>query len=233
MPAFDILHPDRHAQLKVDTERLLSDDAFRSDTPITPGEIAQAQKEFTLVFKKHPDTGAFYTCAILGLTPTDNVFLRDNAWLANFKPASIARGPFLIGMQKKDGKPFPVIGVDENHLAITTQKGEPLFLDNHQPSAFTHKINQLLADFHSGLEADKAMIADFLKYDLIEPFNCSLTVNDTTYTLDQYYAINTQKMGALSAQALDYLNRKNILSLAFFMASSLSNLQKLAELKQK
>lgn len=231
MPEFDILHPEKHASLKVDTQFLLSNDAQKASTPVIPSEIEDAQKEFALVFKKHPDTGAFYTCALMGFSHDENLYLNNDSWQARFKPTNIARGPFMIGMQQKNDQPFPVIGIDSSHKAINTEHGSCLFKDN-QPSEFTQKISALLADLHVGIEQDKEMIQAFLTYDLIEPFSCSFKFDDQPITLEHCYSINAQKLAALSGEALLDLNQKNILHLAFFIASSIQNLHHLASLKK-
>ncbi len=232
MPDFDILHPDKHAALKVNPHALISENAQQSDTPLTPQEIATAQKEYVIVFKKNTQTGEFYTCVLLGLANNENLYLHNQAWQANYKPATIARGPFLIGMQEKNGKPYPVVGIDTQHIAVSNDNGTQLFTDNNTPSEFTQNINSLLADLHIGIEQDKKMISAFLVHNLISAFSVTVKRDNQEIVVDKYYSINQESLRDLSAETLFLLNKDNFLQAAFFIAASLKNIEHLAQLKK-
>jgi len=233
MPDFDILHPDKHAALKVNPHALISENAQQSDTPLTPQEITAAQKEYVIVFKKNAQTGEFYTCVLLGLANKENLYLEGQTWQAHFKPATIARGPFLIGMQEKDGKPYPVVGIDTQHIAVSKETGTELFIDKDTPSTFTQNINALLADLHIGIEQDKKMISAFLTHNLISAFSITVKRENQEITVDKYYSINQESLHNLSADALLSLNKAHFLQPAFFIADSLKNIENLAQLKKQ
>ena len=80
-------------------------------------------------------------------------------------PASIARGPFLIGFQERQEggeiRREPVIHVDMDHPRVSKTEGEPVFLPQGGNSRYLDHIAAVLDGIRDGLEVSKAMFAAF------------------------------------------------------------------------
>ena len=68
--------------------------------------------------------------ALLGFEPHENLYLQGARWVAASLPATIARGPFLIGFREPPGADGagrePVIHVDMAHPRVVAAGGHLL-----------------------------------------------------------------------------------------------------------
>src|SRR5690606_29018004 len=79
-----------------------------------PTEFIELQKEYPILFRQNSETKRYQAVALLGLNQGENLFLNPDlgsGWAANYIPAAIAKGPFLIGRQSRgaDKNITPVI----------------------------------------------------------------------------------------------------------------------------
>ena len=179
---------------------------------------------------------------LLGLEKDENLFLKRGKWHADYVPAVIAKGPFLIGFQRQEIKGQavnnPVIYVDiaspRVSLAADDNKaeGEVLFLENGEQSPYLQQITRALVTINDGANLSKAMFDAFSRYDLIETVNLDITLNNgEQITLGGNYTIHEEKLAELDGAALAELNQRGFLSLAFAVVASLGNVSKLVALK--
>jgi hypothetical protein len=203
-----------------------------------PTEFADVQREYPIFFRKDPNTGEFMSIALLGFSKDENLFLDERGWNASYVPGVVARGPFLIGFQERQEggelKKEPVIHVDLDSPRISknADEGEAVFLPQGGNSRYLDRVVSILSGIRIGLEASKAMFAAFTEADLIEPLKLQIKINsEQQYDLLGLHTINQQKLANLGAEALHKLHRTGFLQGAFLIASSLSNVQRLIELK--
>ena len=100
-----------------------------------PTEFIELQKEYPILFRRNLETQKFHAIALLGLSQSENLFLNPNigsGWSANYIPAIVAKGPFLIGFQSQDSgnSKTPVIHIDLDHPTVSQEDGYPLFLEH-------------------------------------------------------------------------------------------------------
>ena len=70
------------------------------------------------------------------------------------------------------------------------------------------------------------------KLDLLEPVSIKISLTEEKQiAFNGYHTVNQERLANLDGSSLLELNRAGVLSLVFFMASSLGNFQKLIELK--
>lgn len=203
-----------------------------------PTEFADVQREYPIFFRKDPATNEYQSVALLGFEKNENLFLEGDMWRANYIPGVVARGPFLIGFQDQeiDGeiRKEPVIHVDLEHPRVSRTEGEPVFLPQGGNSPYLDYIANVLRGIRDGFDVSKAMFAAFLEFDLIEPVNVEIKLNENeAYSLVGLQTINQTKLASLEGAALEKLNRAGFLQGAFLVAASLSNVQRLMAIKQR
>lgn len=195
-------------------------------------EFEAAQREYPILFRKDED-GTLQALAILGLDRDENLFLEGEVWTANYVPAMLRRGPFLIGIAQSGE---PVIHIDLAHprIAAAGGAGDPLFLPHGGNAPALEAGLDALRAIHIGSEATPVMTALFSDLGLVEPIALQVQLSDTeSFDFDGYYAITFERIGALDGTALARLNTAGLLDVAIFAASSLGNIAQLIKRKNR
>lgn len=202
-----------------------------------PTEFLELQKEYPILFRQSPETNKYYATVLLGLHQDENLFLNPNAkagWDANYIPAVLAKGPFLIGLQSRDSTDSnaPVIHINLDHPKVSEQEGYPLFLEYGGNSPYLEHIVSILNIIHQGVAVQDAMFNLFSELDLIDPVNIEIDLNNgEKYRLLGNYTINQEKLRGLAGDQLERLNKLGFLPLAYAVINSMSNIRKLTEIK--
>ncbi|MET0356971.1 MAG: SapC family protein [Cellvibrio sp.] len=203
---------------------------------IFPTEFAHVQCEYPIFFQKHPDTGQFQSIALLGIAPNENLFLRDNNWQARYVPASVSCNPFIIGFEDQTdqggSEHEPVVYINMDSPRISETQGEPVFREFGGNTTYLENITQNLQALYQGLSASTIMFSIFNELNLIEPVKLEIKLqNGDIYRLQGHYTINAEKLAQLDGASLEKLNNAGVLSSAFFVATSLNNIQHLIDIK--
>jgi hypothetical protein len=203
-----------------------------------PTEFIELQKEYPILFRKNPETQKFHATVLLGLSQGENLFLNPTVkagWDAHYIPAVIARGPFLIGFQSDSGNnKVPVIHIDLDHPKANDEKGYPLFLEHGGNGPYLDHIASILKIIHEGVAVQDAMFNAFTELDLIEPVDIEIDLNSgEKQRLVGNFTINEEKLMALGGEQLEKLNKLGFLPLAYAVISSMTNIRKLTEIKNK
>ncbi|QJR81317.1 SapC family protein [Alteromonas pelagimontana] len=208
---------------------------------VFPTEFVELQKEYPIVFRRDAETEKYQAMALLGIQQGENLYLDeslDSGWAAHYIPATLARGPFLIGFQtqQENGgtQKVPVIHIDMDHPKVNEQKGRALFLEHGGNSPYLEHVSTILKNMHQGIAANDAMFAAFNEYELIEPVNIEIELdNGEKSRLVGNYTINDSKLQSLNAEQLAKLHHAGFLQLAFAVVASMSNIRKLIEMKNR
>lgn len=227
-----VLNNVDHKDVKVETQPSSNENVNR--TLVHATEINELHKEFPLVFYKHPDTGESQLHAILGLAKDENLFLDENGWTTRFVPALLARGPFSLGYKKteNDEKTDPVICIDMADPRVNTEQGEDIFLPFGGEAPYLEYVKKALQTIDSGLQFDKTLFTLIDSMDLLEPVAIQIKLSNVEeVNFSDYYTINQEKLMQLDAENLATLNRYGVLSLLYFILSSMGNFQTLTTLK--
>jgi len=176
----------------------------------------------------------FQAVVLLGLDRDENLFLENGAWQARYVPAVQQRGPFSIALNDNPAQTGPMIHVDLEHPRISRTEGEALFLEHGGNAPYLEHVTGLLRTIYLGIEASRPMFAAFEEAGLIEPVQIEIKLSDAEqYNLPQYHAIAEERLAALDGSALERLHRQGFLRLAFQAASSLGNISRLIDLKNR
>ena len=203
---------------------------------VFPTEFVFVQREYPILFRRDSN-GEFQAVALLGLDKGENLFLNEPAWSARYVPAIQQRGPFLIGLHRKEaGAPdrAPMVHVDLDHPRISKTEGEPVFLRHGGHSPYLEHATRMLQLIYHGAELARPMFAAFEEAGLIESMEAEVKLDDRVqYRLPDFFTIDQDRLAALDGAALERLNQLGYLQLAIFVVHSLGNVQWLIELKNR
>ncbi len=204
---------------------------------VFPSEYSEIQRHYPILFRR-TEAGGLKSVALLGLARDENLFLDGGRWNAAYVPALQRISPFMIGEPKPTpGQALPedagaMILVDTDHARISTQEGEPLFLDHGGQSPALLDIQQTIQTVYAGSKMSDHMFAVFNDLGLLAPIEINVQINDkTSVMLSDFFTISQEVFGKLSGEQLKQLNETGLLSLAVFVMASLSNLSHLIRLK--
>ncbi len=226
------INTHQHARLKIEQTCNVESLRTMSTMMVFPAEIAAVQREYAIIFRKHPDTGRLFPNIILGLAEQENLFIDETGhWQGYYQPLSLQKGPFLITTNPNADKANDVLAIDLDDPRVNDSKGEAIFNDN-KPTAYLDNINQVLAQMHADADNIARMVDAFTEFSLIEPLTLNIQLkNEEVLNLGGAYTISKEKIAALTGEQLNTLNQAGFLALGFYIADSLANLTKLIDKK--
>lgn len=198
---------------------------------VFPTEFEAVQREYPIVFRRDGE-GALRPVALLGLARDENLFLdTEGEWQARYVPALLQRGPFSIAAQESpEGE--PMIRVDLDHPRVSRSEGLPVFLPHGGNSPYLDHVSGILRAIYLGHHLIEPMVAAFETAGLLRAVNLEARVGETeVHAVPGVFTIDRERLAALSAGELAELHAGGFLQAAFFMAASLGNMQRLADLK--
>ena len=204
---------------------------------VFPTEYEELAREYPIFFRKGPDA-AFYSVVVLGLDRDENLFLDAQGWQARYVPAMQQRGPFVIGLQEQhiDGevRREPTIQIEVDHPRLSTTDGQPLFLPHGGNTPYLEHILGVMRAILIGTEKSPQMFAVFEELGLLREVNLEVKLDETrTYTLPGLFTIDEARLAALGGNELEALHCAGFLRAAFLAATSLGNVARLIELKNR
>src|SRR4249919_1719816 len=238
MARYELLNNVLHKDLRVTTR---FGPEFGDDigmVPAYPTEYAELQREYPIFFRRDKEGGEYQSVALLGFDRQENLFLGGGHWNAAYVPGAVAKGPFLIGFQERnldgDSRREPVIHVDMDHPRVNLSEGAPVFMPQGGHSPYLEHIITVLSGIHDGTQAGKAMFAAFDSVGLIQPVRVEVNLDDQhRVNLAGLYGIDRDRLAALDAPSLHFLNQSGYLEGAFLVQSSMHNMRRLIAEKQR
>jgi len=177
-----------------------------------------------LFFSKDANTGAFYCGAMLGFDAGENLFLDGGR--ETCRPLNLQRGPFLAAGDD--------IAIDLDNPRVGAERGEPLFAENGEPSAYLKSIIRLFRELVPGLERTKAFIATLLSLKLVEPVDIDVAFDDgSRRDVTGLYTVNHEALRGLPDADVVALFRRGYLNLIYLMIASLKQVPVLAQKKNR
>ena len=200
---------------------------------ILPNEFAKVQRELPIIFRKDAETGRFFPVALLGFEEHENLFLNESStWSSRYIPLAVRQGPFLIGLQQQEAEQRLAIYADLNDSRIQQNAAPALFNADGNASATLNEIRNILSARHKASELLESMIEAFLKHDLLERVRLEIVLaNEATIKFDAGYTVHIEKLMALENDAVVELHKSGFLSLAYNVADSVNNIQRLIDIK--
>ncbi|MBM7404706.1 MULTISPECIES: SapC family protein [Sphingomonas] len=206
-----------------------------NQTLVFPTEWEEAQREYPILFRRGDD-GRLQSVLLLGFDRDENLFLGDGVWDGRYVPALHQRGPFSIGLQaSEDGaEAEPMIHVDLDHPRVGGAQAQAIFLPHGGNSPYLDAMTGVLRRIHAGVLVADPMFEAFEAHGLIQPIALEVTLSETKrYTLDGFLTIDAERLSALEGPALHSLHQRGFLQAAFWAVSSLANVARLINSKNR
>lgn len=233
MAKLQVLSPGVHKQTGILTDYVPQLGYGQGAVMVLPNEILHVQREYPILFRKHPETGRLFLNALLGFEEQENLYLDgQGGWQAGYVPLAFAKGPFMVGFQSDGEGQKAVLSIDMDDPRVTSEGGEKLFTAEDKPSEYLNNINNILATMHEGLQVLDSMLDAFNEYELIEPVSLNIELkNGEKINFTGAYTVAQEKIQKLDKEALAKLNQSGFLSAAIYISGSLSNVAKLINFK--
>lgn len=247
MSRIELLNNISHKNLRVNPvfSAELGDNIASTITFIT--EFAEVQKEYPILFRKDSEKDVYQAVVLFGVRKDENLFLdsvstgyqKFSGWNATYIPAVVRRGPFSIGLHKKQEQSSedvvePLVHVDMDHPKISIGDGLRVFLEQGGNSPYLEHVIETLNLIRDGMNLNDAMFDVFERYELIEDVDINIELNNQEkHRLSGFKTINADKLSQLPGEALAELGRSGFLQAAYYVVASLSNIQKLIDIKNR
>ena len=204
---------------------------------VFPTEFGDVQREYPILFRKDED-GNFQSVALLGFDKGENLLLDGAVWRARHVPVLHQRGPFMIGFQTRETggetRREPVIYVDLDDPRVSRTEGQPLFLPHGGNAPYLEHVSHVLRAISLGMDVERKMFRAFEAAALIEPASLDVRLDEhTVYQVPGIYSISEEKLAGLEGEMLARLHTSGFLRLAYLALASLSNVNRLIELKNE
>lgn len=234
MADYQLLDKKKHRNLRVATQYTAGLGYNTGAVMLMNTELRAAQREYAIVFRKHPETGRFFPNALLGFKLDENLFMDGQGnWKASHIPLAIAKGPFIIGFQKIENKPQASACIDLADPRVHEDgEGEALFEKDGSLTRYMEYTSQLLLLLHDSTRSTTQMVDLFVELDLIEPLRLDIQfANGEQLRFEGGYTIAEEKLAELDEEALKKLHKSGFLSAAYYISGSTENVQKLIDIK--
>lgn len=244
MARIELLDNLSHKDLRINPYfgKDLGDNIASTITFIT--EFAEVQKEYPILFRKDPEKDVYQAVVLFGIQKDENLFLSDSpngyqkfaGWNAAYIPAVVMRGPFSIGLRKKQEQSSeniePLVNIDIEHPKVGTGEGLRVFLEQGGNSGYLQHMINTLNLIRDGMNLNKLMFDAYLRYELLEDVDINIELgNQDKHKISGFKTINADRLNQLPGDALVELSRGGFLQAAYFVVASLSNIQKLIDIK--
>jgi hypothetical protein len=222
-----------HGSLRVDAQGLPELDNV-NQTLVVPGEFEDVQREFPILLRRDRD-GKFVAVALLGFEKGENLFLADGRWTTRYVPAAHRRGPFYLGVRETNaGSHELAVHIDLDDPRVGSAEGESIFRELGGNSRYLDRAIDALHVVHDGLASAPEMFGLLEELGLIQPIAIEAKLDDgRTYELPSMFTIAMDRLQALTGAEIERLHRSGLLAPTIFIRSSLPNLNRLIELKQR
>ena len=174
------------------------------DCIITVIEFYEAAKSQPIVFTKN-EQGEYSAIALMGLASEKNVFVNtDGAWRAGeYVPAFVRRYPFIY---VKHGDDQLSLAIDHDTKAVNKRKGEALFNNDGEPSAYTDRVMNFLDQYQQAHSHTETLIKMLDEKGLLEEATAKVVQNGEETNLTGFQRVNEERLNNLSdTETLDLI----------------------------
>lgn len=223
-----------HADLRVAVRAGAEFGDSANQLPIFPSEFEEAQRSFPIIFR--PEGSGLQAYALLGLDRDENLFLDGQRWTSAYVPAFQRRGPFSIAISRSQPDEVdpgePMIHIDLDDPRVGASDGLAVFREHGGNAPLLNHMTDVLRTIYDGLETAPFIYAAWQEAGLLQSVELKISLDDdTVYVIPELFTVNRQAVADLSGEPLERLHRGGLLEGAFLAGASLSNMQRLIELK--
>jgi hypothetical protein len=193
-------------------------------------EFSRAASVYPIVFLEDKEQDEFKPVAMLGLDVGENLFVdAEGSWKASYVPAIIRRYPFALARNPEQPEQFTVC-IDEDAEVISKKEGQALFAEG-EPTDVIENVKRYLGEMHQ-MEVFTKDFSQFLsENNLFTPMNMRVRYDGQIRNVTGCYVINEERLNNLSDKKFLEIREKRYLAPIFAHLTSLSQLERLAMLK--
>ena len=219
-----VLNVRAHRDIRVQAEASAKFGDNQRYVQVVVTEFPLLVTHYPILLSKDSETGAFFCGAMLGIDEGENLFLKEDGGHDGHRPLNLQRMPFYVSGDD--------LAIDLDHSRIATDKGQPLFDDQGEPTAYLESIKATFQQLKPGMEMTKRFVETLLRFDLLEPIDVVLGFDDgTKRNLADLYTVNQEALRELPDASVLELFRRGYLQLIYLLIASLKQIPVLAQKK--
>ena len=200
-----------------------------------PVEFRNIQTHYPIFFQKNPENEKFTPVALLGLEPSENLFVSEAGWDCSYIPLALDVQPFIIGRANEDNESDGRVFIDLDSPLIADEgdtDGVRIFDEMGVETEFLQDTVKNMEMLHFGFETCKAYVAWLVKYDLLEPFVLDVALEDKSLNrLTGFQTINEDRFKELEDDLLLEMRGKGYLMPTYMVLASLASVTGLIDRK--
>ena len=200
-----------------------------------PVEFRNIQTHYPIFFQKNPENEEFTPVALLGLEPSENLFVSEAGWDCSYIPLALDVQPFIIGRANEDNESDGRVFIDLDSPLIADEgdtDGVRIFDEMGVETEFLQDTVKNMEMLHFGFETCKAYVAWLVKYDLLEPFVLDVALEDKSLNrLTGFQTINEGRFKELEDDLLLEMRGKGYLMPTYMVLASLASVTGLIDRK--
>lgn len=225
------VNKDRHAGKKV---RMSNDFKFASKFHVaylTVHEFARAASIYPIVFLEDKDSDEFRPVALMGLDAGENLFVDANGqWSASYIPAIIRRYPFALSKAQEADR--YIVCVDEASELLSDTEGAPLFDEQGNPTQVIENVKRYLGELQQMDQMTHEFTQFLIQNNLLTPLNMRVNAANQVRNITGCYVINEERLNNFTDSKFLEVRQKSYLPAVYAHLISLSQIERLANLKQ-
>jgi SapC len=225
------VNKERHAGKKV---RFSNSFGFASKfhvAYVTVHEFARAAAIYPVLFLEDQASDEFKPVVLLGLDAGENLFVNEKGeWSASYIPAIVRRYPFAL-TKAADADRY-IVCVDEASDLLSDTEGAPMFDEQGNPTQVIENVKHYLSELQQMDQITHEFTKFLVQNNLLTPLNMRVNAANQVRNITGCYVINEERLNNFSDQKFLEVRQKGYLPAIYAHLISLSQIERLASLKQ-
>jgi hypothetical protein len=202
---------------------------FLAEQPVVEvvmGEFSSVAAVYPIFFIERD--GVLSPVALMSLISGQNIFVEsDGAWSGYYLPAAFRRYPFIVGAGQVEGKPAPILMVEE--AMLSDSEGEPLYPEDSKAEADgpIARTLRLIAETDRHHQGTAMLVGQLKEAGLIRPSDLEVNLTGQKHNITGLLGIDEKKLNELSDEKFLELRKSGALSLAYMQLLSVGQVQRL------
>jgi len=216
-----------HSTASIDTTQDYSFASNVNSVPLTASEFPFAARDYAIVFAGQDNV---MPAAILGVQEDKNAFVSaEGQWEQHYIPAFVRRYPFVFSSDEQGSK-FTLC-IDKGFKGLNQDdKGERLFSDDGENSAYLKKMLDFLQEYQRHFKRTQAFCQKLKELNLLEPMQAHFSMpSGSQQTMTGFQVINRDRLKALDGEKLAELAKTDELEMIYLHLQSLNNFSAIAK----
>lgn len=226
------LQTELHSRLKLKSNNSFAFAAGVHVAGIMANEFYRAASTYPIVFIEDIGKDAFMPVVLLGLEQNENLFVdADGQWEAAYVPAILRRYPFALARTPEEDQ--YTVCIDEESDFFSETEGQSLFDENGKPEEVLENVKTYLAQLQQMEQFTRQFCSVLKEHNLLAPMNMRVQKDNASQNITGAYAVNDERLSHLSDATFLELRKKNYLPLIYSHLTSVTQIERLVQLREK